>query len=271
MACSVSQGCSHVCSLRLSGFTVAPGLTLTLRIINQAWDSSSPPHVKTLSLLLYISFSVWWADPLSGTDSLSHARTLAIYSLKDKMTLSKCCGLNIPRLPPRFPVEHSLPAFDSRALLNMDWRMKVMEDFEAKGCHFLLMLKSPHFLFRDLLIQFFFSPIAIPSTALPRRKGISHFCECPQKQHIYICFCNKALRWAYCFFYNFLFGVKRGGCYRAQTQQIYKELFATKAGCFVDLCLMPKSCTGTHSNDRRQQQLARTFWEEVCLNTARQQ
>lgn len=185
MACSVSQGCSHVCSLRLSGFTVAPGLTLTLRIINQAWDSSSPPHVKTLSLLLYISFSVWWADPLSGTDSLSHARTLAIYSLKDKMMLSKCCGLNIPRLPPRFPVEHSLPAFDSRALLNMDWRMKVMEDFEAKGCHFLLMLKSPHFLFRDLLIQFFFSPIAIPSTALPRRERESVISANAPKNNIY--------------------------------------------------------------------------------------
>lgn len=183
MACSVSQGCSHVCSLRLSGFTVAPGLTL--RIINQAWDRSSPPPVKILSLLLYISFSVWWADPLSGTDSLSHARTLAIYNLKDKMMLSKCCGLNIPRLPPRFPVEHSLPAFDSRALLNMDWRMKVMEDFEAKGCHFLLMLKSPHFLFRDLLIQFFFSPIAIPSTALPRRERESVISANAPQNNIY--------------------------------------------------------------------------------------
>lgn len=183
MACSVSQGCSHVCSLRLSGFTVAPGLTL--RIINQAWDRSSPPPVKILSLLLYISFSVWWADPLSGTDSLSHARTLAIYNLKDKMMHSKCCGLNIPRLPPRFPVEHSLPAFDSRALLNMDWRMKVMEDFEAKGCHFLLMLKSPHFLFRDLLIQFFFSPIAIPSTALPRRERESVISANAPQNNIY--------------------------------------------------------------------------------------
>ena len=48
-----------------------------------------------------------------------------------------------------------------------------MEDFEAEGCHFLLMLKSPHFLFRDVLIQFFFSPIPVPSNALPRRERAS--------------------------------------------------------------------------------------------------
>lgn len=93
--------------------------------------------------------------------------------------------LNIPCLHPQFPVDHSLRVFDKRVVLNVEWRMKVMEDFEAKGCHFPLLLKSSHFLFRDALIQLFLSPIPIPDTVLPRRTKASVMSANAPKQHIF--------------------------------------------------------------------------------------